>query len=240
MKQRSVKRYVEDFENGAGGWYGWISNQEGLKKLELAKSAVISRSPWWVDYNHAPPGAGYLHMVYCMATKGPFGEAEKEFGGTNGFVAGEFPTDLTNAEMTFRLKGELLERGAHLVLLVQATVGPMTSGWVLQAQPIKVDKAWSKQTIKLAPDPGQWTCLGARRDRTDFYGKLDLKQILADVNGSLMLILFPLNVVPMGPIAGNRDILRPGRDYPVWRSELPEGYVVLDKVEIKFSGSGGK
>ena len=121
MKHRSKKHYVEDFLKGAGGWWGWANNRDGIKELETAKSAVISRSPWWVDYNHAPPGAGYLHMVFCLATKGPFGEAAKECGGANSFVQGGFPRDFTHAEMTFHLKGELLDRGAHLVLLVQAT-----------------------------------------------------------------------------------------------------------------------
>ena len=29
--------------------------------------------------------------------------------------------------------------------------------------------------------------------------------------------------------------LRPGSDYPVWRSHLPGGYVVMDAVKIEFA-----
>ena len=50
------KCYIEDFDRGPGGWWGWISNAQGPRPLEHAPGMVISRSPWWIDYNHAPPG----------------------------------------------------------------------------------------------------------------------------------------------------------------------------------------
>jgi len=229
-------RYSEDFRNGPGGWHVPCGNNCILKKTERVDGALVSRSPWWVDYNHAPTGAGLLHMIFCLQTKGPFGEAITDCAGPNGFVKGGHPRDFTNAELTFRLKGELLDRGAQLVLLVQATDGPVHSGWVLKAQPIKVTSDWTEQTIKAVPDPAQWVCLGARQSRLDYYGRIELKKHLADVNGNIMLILFPLNVVPMGSIPGDPHLLRAGFDYPVWRSELPEGYVTLNQVDINFPG----
>lgn len=229
-----VKTYREDFLHGPAGWWGWAGNHEGFRRFELAESAIVSRSPWWVDYNHAPPGAGYLHMIFCLSTRGPFGDAMTDYFGTNAFVAGGYPRDFTGASMGFRLKGELLERGARLVLLVQATVDAITSGWVLAGQPLTVSPDWSEQSITLAPDPRQWVCLGGRHDRLDYYGRIGLDRVLSDVNCNLMLILFPLTVVPMGPIGGERDRLRAGRDYPLWAGRLPEGYIMLDKVEISF------
>jgi hypothetical protein len=228
--------YLEDFDNGPAGWWAWSGNSSGLKALELGKSSVISRSPWWIDYNHAPPGAGYLHMVFCLCTKGPFGETMTEVAGPNGFVQGGFPRNLTNARLTFRLKGELKTRGANLVLLVQSTMDSLTSGWALIGQPLTVGREWSEQTITAVPEPDQWVCIGSRHDRRDYYGYIELKKVLSDVNCNIMLILFPLTVAPMGPLAGDKHILRPGKDYPVWRSKLPEGYVVLDSVRIAFSG----
>jgi len=50
----------------------------------------------------------------------------------------------------------------------------------------------------------------------------------------MLLILFPLTVVPMGPIKGDPHILRAGKDYPVWQSRLPEGYVRLDEVRLEL------
>jgi hypothetical protein len=228
------RKYSEDFRQGPGGWWGWSGNHEGFRKFELAKSAIISRSPWWIDYNHAPPGAGYLHMIFCLNTRGPIGEAMTDQFGVNGFVAGRYSQNFTNAELTFRLKGELHGRGAQLCLLVQATVNSITSGWVLTGQPLNVTPEWTTQTIRASLDPKQWVNLGGRHSRLDYYGYIELEKVLADVNCNIMLILFPLNIVPMGPIAGDRHFLRPGRDYPVWASELPEGYIMMDKAEISF------
>ena len=39
-----------------------------------------------------------------------------------------------------------------------------------------------------------------------------------------------------GPVHGDTHMLRPEQDYPVWRSRLPEGYVMLDEVRIEFPG----
>jgi len=77
--------------------------------------------------------------------------------------------------------------------------------------------------ITLVSDEKQWTCLGARHDRGDYYGRNPLETILNNVNVNIMLVMFPLNIVPMGKIGGDPHILRPERDYPVWRSKLPEG-----------------
>ena len=229
--------YIETFDDGPGGWFGWISNAGGPKPLEMSDGTVTSRSPWWIDYNHAPPGAGYLHMLFSLMTTGPgFGEAYMEAGGINHFVEGGFPTDFRNAKLSVRLKGELEARAAKLVLLIQASVGGLTSGWALTGRPLVVKPDWSEQTIIAAPDPALWTCMGSRHDRTNTYGKIDFLTVLRDVNVDIILILFPLDVVPMGPIKGEPHILRPEKDYPVWRSRLPEGYVTLDELRIEFAG----
>ncbi len=152
------KNYIERFDHGPGGWFGWIDNFAGPKRLEEARGALISRSPWWIDYNHAPPGAGYLHMAFCLLTKGiGYGEAYLEAGGLNRFIEGDFPTDFTGAEITFRVKGELETRGAQFLLLVQ-------------------------QTMVAVPDESQWTCLGARHDRAKSYDRIPIESILKNVN----------------------------------------------------------
>lgn len=232
--RKSPRIYVEEFDNGPAGWWGWSGNATGLQALEAGTSSIVSRSPWWIDYNHAPPGAGYLHMVFCLSTRGPFGEAMKEVAGENGFVKAGMPRNFTNARLTFRLKGELETRGANLVLLIQSTIDSLTAGWALVGQPIKVEKQWTEQTITAVPEPDQWVCIGGRHDRKDYYGYHDLKKIISDVNCNIMLILFPLHVAPMGPLAGDKHILRPGKDYPVWTSKLPEGYIMMDSVRITF------
>lgn len=226
--------YIENFDDGPGGWFGWIDNALGPKRLEIRDGCAITRSPWWIDYNHAPPGAGYLHLLYALMTRGKSGEHFNETAGHNRFIDGKFPTDFTNSRITLRLKGELETRGSNLVLLCQATKDETISGWMLTGQPLQVTQDWSEQTLVVAPDQKSWTCLGARHDRGNFYGRIELAEVLANVNVDIILVLFPLEVMPMGPIAGNRHTLRPEKDYPVWRSRLPEGYVMLDTVSIDF------
>ena len=227
-------RYCEAFDDGPGGWYGWIDNQHGYKRLMMRDSAIITHSPWWIDYNHAPPGAGYLHMLACLQTAGASGEYQKECAVPNRFVIVGFTTDMRGAKLTLRLRGELETRGANLLLLVQGAADRKVSGWALTGRPFHVTKDWSEQTVLLEPDEKLWTGLGARHDRTDSYGRIDLARILADVNVNIMLIMFPLNVAPMLPMKDDPHKLRAGKDYPVWASRLPEGYVMVDEVRIDF------
>lgn len=230
-------RYQENFDNGPGGWFGWESNAAGPKPLELNGGCVVSRSPWWIDYNHAPPGAGYLHLLFCILTKGPgVPEHYLDVGGRNRLIEGNFPADYTNAEVKARLRGELHNAGAELCLLVQSTVKGVTSAWVLTGQPFRVEKEFNEQTIRCVPDESQWTSLGSRTDRADMYGHAPLAEVLKDVNCDIILVLFPLEIRPMGTIAGDPHRLKPGKDYPVWRSCLPEGYVMLDRITIEFAG----
>jgi hypothetical protein len=230
------RTYIENFQDGPGGWFGWISNHAGPKALEWAPGALSSRSPWWIDYNHAPPGAGYLHMLFALLTAGAgYGEALIDAGGLNRFIDQSQPTDFREARVSVRIRGELENRSAQLCLLVQGTVEGITSGWVLTGSPFEVTKNWSEQMVIAGLNPSQWICLGSRHNRTKTYGTIPLEKILANVNADIILALFPLTVVPMGTLDGDQHILRPARDYPVWTSRLPEGYVTLSEVRIEFA-----
>lgn len=231
----STTRYEETFDADTGGWFGWHDNARGPRALEWRAGEVTSRSPWWIDYNHAPPGAGYMHLLFILLTAGKVGEHYREVSGPNRFIAGGYPHNFTDARLTLRLRGELEARASRLLLLIQGTHGDLCSGWLLTGQPFRVTSDWSEQTVVATPDPAQWACLGARHDRVDFYGHVPLPKILANVNADILLVLFPLDVAPMGPLAGDPHSLRPERDYPVWRSRLPEGYVTLDTVRIKWA-----
>ena len=227
--------YIETFDDGPGGWFGWESNAVGPRPLELSDDGLGSRSPWWIDYNHAPPGAGYMHLLYALNTSGVQSEHQREVAGVNRFVQRKYSTNFTNAKLTLRLRGELLAHDARFVLLCQGSHGGICAGWALTGQPLEVTSDWSTQTITAAADESRWTAMGARHDRADSYGRVPLRTLLADVNANIILVLFPLTIVPMGPFDGDRHILRPEKDYPVWRSRLPEGYVVLDEVRIEFA-----
>lgn len=232
----NAKTYFESFDDGPGGWFGWLDNARGPKPLEIRDGYAISRSPWWIDYNHAPPGIGYLHLLFMLLTGGKQGEHQREVAGANRFVDGSFGTNFSGARLTLRLKGELEAKGSRLCLLCQAVQGGICSGWLLTVQPFTVSPDWSVQTVTAVPDESQWTCLGSRHDRADYYGRIPLDIVLGDVNTNILLVLHPLDVAPMGPLDGDPHRLRPERDYPVWRGRLPEGYVMLDEVKIEFAG----
>jgi hypothetical protein len=180
------------------------------------------------------PARGTCTYLYMLNTRGRPGEHQREVEGKNRFIEGGCPTDFTHARITLRLRGEVEARGAQLLLLCQAVQDGICSGWLLTGQPFRVTPDWSEQTVTAIPDPAQWTCLGSRHDRMDFYGEIPLAEVLRDVNTDILLVLHPLDVAPMGPLAGDPHRLRPEKDYPVWRSRLPEGYVYLDEVRIVY------
>lgn len=227
--------YVETFDDGPGGWFGWWDNARGPKPLPIRDGCAVSGSPWWIDYNHAPPGAGYLHLLYILMTRGPLSEHYRETGGPNRFIEKGFSADFTGARITLRLRGELETRGARMLFLVQGTHEGICSGWLLTGEPIEVAPEWSEVTVAAVPDEEQWTCLGSRHDLTDSYGHIPLATVLGDVNCDILFVLHPLDIAPMGPLEGHPHILRPEKDYAVWRSRLPEGYVLLDEVRIGFA-----
>src|SRR3954452_13925853 len=110
--------YHETFDDGPGGWYRVQGNVEPPAALPVRNGAIESWGPWWVDYNHAPPGAGYLQLLMCLNTRGPFGEHLKEVGGRNRFVEGNCPVDFTSARLSVRLRGELELAGAGVHVLI--------------------------------------------------------------------------------------------------------------------------
>ncbi len=223
------KVYVEDFDKGPGGWEEWPN------PLVVKDSYAMTSSPWWVDFNHAPPGGGYLHLLYCLYTTSEDAKNREAVAGKNRFAAGNFPCNWINASITVRIKGDMKMRDTELVLLVQSSVGSHRQNHVLSGQPIKVTKDWTEQTLTLVPDQSQWTSLGSRHDRMDFYGHGNIEDVLKDLNGDIIFVLHPLKIVPKQKIENDIHMLRAGRDYDVDENYLPEGYVMLDKISIEFS-----
>jgi hypothetical protein len=232
------KSYVEEFDDGPGGWLRMVDNYQPPAALPVQQGAIWSYGPWWLDYNHAPPGAGYLQLLMCLYTRGPLRESVKEAGGLNRFVADRYPTDLTGAAVTVRARGELEAAGGNVCLLIQSIRGGICSGWVLSGQPVQVGSKFTDTRLRLVPDERQWTCLGSRHDRQDNYGCLPLNETLGDVNMNVYLVIFPVNPRPVGPIAGDPHLLRAGRDYPVWPSSVAQGYVAVDRIEIAYAREG--
>jgi hypothetical protein len=232
-----VAKYIEDFNDGPGGWIKVVDNWHVAAALPVRDGALHCYGPWWVDYNHAPPGGGYLQLLACLNTRGPVGEVHREVGGTNRFIADNFPIDFTNARVTVRARGELEPAGTSVCLLVQGILDGICSGWVLTGQPIAVKNDYTETTLVAVPDERQWTSLGSRHDRRETYGTHPLQKVLANVNVNIYLVMFPVKPRPMGPIGGDPHILRAGREYPIWPSSIAQGYVVVDRIQIEFQES---
>jgi hypothetical protein len=207
---------VETFDDGPGGWLVWPGPGEYVRP-EIRDGVLLSRSPWSVDANHAPPGLGYLHLLAFLITRG---ELVQDVGRPNRFVDEGYDRDLTNARLTVPLRGELEHRGAELVILAQADIPGTRANYVLTGQPFQVTSDWNEQTITLAPEHDQWDCLGARHDLSHFYGCGDIADVLRDVNVDLIFVLFLLRIVPL---SSGLDIhrLRPHRDYEPNDQYLP-------------------
>lgn len=229
--------YRHQFCDGPGGWLGWESNAAGARALTIEENAAVSSGPWWIDYNHAPPGGGYLSLLFALHTfHGPsFPQQYKEVGGLNTFVAGGFPLNFTNARITVEMRGNLKPRGARLVLLAQAKVREHYQNHVLTSQPIAVGQDWLRTTLHLAPDDSQWVSLGSRHDRTATYAHGSVEDVLRCLNGDIIFVLYPLDVRPLAPLPMDAHLVRAGEDYTADAAYLPEGSAAMRSIEIEFA-----
>lgn len=225
--------YIETFDDGPGGWLGWMAGGGGPRALEIIDGAARQTPPWGIDINHAPPGAGYLHLPYVLLLDKYQHEA---LSGPNRFVNGGYSRNFTNTRFTVRLKGDIELRGADFLLLVQSNVGDICTNWVLSAQPIPITPTWEEVSLRLEPDPDQWLCLGTRGEGADnpHYGEAPIADALLDVDVDIILVLFPLNIQPLEPINGDPHQLRAGIDYAVDERLLPDGEILIDEIRIEY------
>ncbi len=55
------------------------------------------------------------------------------------------------------------------------------------------------------PGIGYFHMLGSRHDRADIWRKA-AREVLSTADANVMFLLYPINVVPMGPIDGDMQI----------------------------------
>jgi len=201
MGSRST--YLETFDDGPGGWIA----DTGLP-LPIWDRSAYCHGPWTIDANHAPPGAGYLHLLMYLCTSyDAYSKQLASIGGANRFIDGGHSTDLRGAQLTVRSRGCIEPTGPlcnnsgfrpqwqsgerpEMVLLAQAKFPHAGPNYVLTGQPLAIGKDWTEQTLTLTADEDQWTFLGARHDLTQLYSHAPISEVLADVNYDLILRLF--------------------------------------------------
>lgn len=235
--------YLETFDGGTGGW---LANR--YDPLPVWDGAAYCYSPWYLDSNHAPPGAGYLHLLMYLYTDKALPQDHLGKRG-NHFIEQNKSTNLTNAKLSVRLRGQVDLQGSQLLLLVQARAKGTTSNYVLSQQPLEVTPKWGERTLNLVPDGKQWKCLGSRWDLKDRYGCTDIETVLRDVNVDIIFVLFPLKVIPAGNVkepdrlhpSPGHGVVPPGvkfphfKTYEVKREFLPKGIVMFDWVRIDYA-----
>ena len=223
-------RYVEDFDDGAGGWVGW--RRQGVNvPLDVKDGVARIQGPFGVDTYHAPH---YLSLVAYLHTREGLG---LDLGRPNRFLDGGFSRDLTNATLGLRIRGDVHLRGARLTVLVQADTNGTRPNHILVGQQIEVTPEWSEQQVHLVPDPAQWLCLLSRHDMTETYGWGPIGDVLADVNVDVILVLHPLTIVPLEP-TDEIHRQRAQQDYQIDERYLPHGVIEIDRISIDYPQQG--
>lgn len=234
--------YWEDFTKGSRGW---IANSQS--QLEIGPEGAICRGPWIVDANHAPPGAGYLHLLMHIHTleerlHAPYTKESNMYPDDflqekrHAFIHGGHSRNLIGSKVRTKIRGQFNAQGSQVTVLVQAQPDPSgpRANWVFTGGHYEVSPDWSYQELTLAADPSQWTFLGSRHDLTNLYGYVPLEEVLRDVNVSLIFILYPLTIEPVHPVA-DRHLAWAGRDYEVRPESLPSGRVEFEHVWLKYA-----
>lgn len=172
-----------------------------IKPLDLLTETngngyAVSSAPWWVDPNHAPPGAGYLNLVavgYYEGWRGESGEVQALSSGK--------PLDLRNADVSVRWRAPTLALAPNskLVFWFQTRAfDPVTAqiryvNYALTGQPLvakKDDATWQTVNLKLRTDPTQWTCLGSSTSRAATYGcARSIDEALANFEADLGFVI---------------------------------------------------
>jgi hypothetical protein len=205
--------YRHDFMEGAGGWstartllaadqlpaqyqecwISWLSLYACNIDAPVAGQRMVLESPWWLDPNHAPPGAGYLSLLSWLYLDGAAGSTTQ----------GLRTLDLRDATLRLELRAQNLDlAGGRLRFWFQTTMpdGRFANFVYTRtsidaslppngSEPVLVE-------IDLSAQPAAWTCLGAASARADFYGCMDVGQALRAVDQDFGVIIFPVSDSP--------------------------------------------
>jgi hypothetical protein len=233
--------YWEDFTTAPRGWIA-----DSRTPLTVSEEGARCEGPWILDANHAPPGAGYLHLVMHIHTieerlHAPYAREANMYpddfiaGKKHAFIHGGHPRNFTGARIRARIRGALESRGARLTILVQGQPDAkgLRANWVLTGQSFSVGSDWEDQEVILSADPSQWTFLGSRHDLVDLYGYAPIEAVLADVNVSFIFILYPVLVEPEQPVA-DKHLAWADKDYTARRDLLPAGSLQFDYVWFHY------
>jgi hypothetical protein len=224
--------YRHDFSGGSGGWLtvaldvapdqlpeGALSCwNEGLRKncyvpVGTSNGQMMLKSPWYLDPNHAPPGAGYLALLTWVYLRGYAGADTEHL------------TEIDLRDLTLRasMKSEGLDVKAGALYFWFQMLGPdgRYVNYAYTARSVNAllrEDRFTELRLRLRPDPASWTCLGASQARAEYYGCLPLDQAMSHVNADFGFIILPVDELAI-PEA------------------QPAGTVAIEWIEINSGGS---
>jgi hypothetical protein len=152
---------------------------------------MVLASPWWLDNNHAPPGAGFLNLL-----------ANTFMGKAAGPADPSSALDLTNGLFVFSLQTENLNLRGGQVLFWFQVVSPngTYTNYALFGAPIYQGSSvmqTDETYVYLSTDPGMWKCLGSADARSDTYGcSVSFQDAIKNVNNDFGLIVMPASSDP--------------------------------------------
>ncbi|HWL51019.1 MAG TPA: hypothetical protein VNQ90_01190 [Chthoniobacteraceae bacterium] len=233
--------YWEDFTEPQRGWIA-----DSRSQLPIGPDGARCEGPWILDANHAPPGAGYLHLLMHLhmmeeRLQAPYARASGMYPETfikskrHAFIHGGRSRNLVNTHIRIRLRGNVALRGSRMTVLVQSQPdahGPRAN-WVNTGQHFIITPDWSDQELLLRPDPADWTFLGSRHNLTSLYGYVPIEETLANVNVSFIFVLYPLAIAAVEPVE-DLHLAWADRDYTARRDLLPVGHVEFAYVWFHY------
>lgn len=175
-------------------WRSWLGLQACNVDVPVEGERMVLQSPWWLDPNHAPPGAGYLSLLAWVYLDGAPGTS----------THGVSKMDLRDATLSVSIRAQDLDlKGSHLHFWFQTTMPDgrfanfvyTRSAIESTLAPDAHDLEWVE--IKLSSDPSAWTCLGTAGARADLYGCMDVAIALRAVDNDFGFILFPVSDSPL-------------------------------------------
>jgi len=204
---------------------------------KLGNQYLYSTGPWWVDGNHAPPGYGYLSLVFLCLLR-PDKLQNMSFDphlcypnmremNIRGKIRGH-SADLKGADLLFWFQcySEKTEKNINYALIGKPLNEKLLNGKINDFE-LNVD----------VENTEDWVCLGSCAEKSHLYGELDLNNLDAAKPLNMGFILTPMDVKPVWP--DECDLSSPMNLtteslWPIDTHSLPTGTIAIYDLEIEY------
>ncbi len=167
-------------DNPISCWISWLNLYACTVPSSIINGHNEIKSPWWLDENHAPPGAGYLNLLTWTYPKEPI--------------------DISNAILELEIATQNLNlKGSKLLFWFQNNApNGKFANFALTGTPIDVksDGITRRILLDLSSKKDNWTCLGTSLSRADTYDCMPVEESAKKVDIDFGFIIFPVSSNP--------------------------------------------